>query len=148
MSNFYRGPSKDASYQMLIHLARRCQRRRFFRNQPIRNKNCLSIWFIWPGGFRGEDFLEINQSIFGINVISDRHYIMNGRLAIIITQHKIKTRRPFFIAWNRSHEVFHDNKLPYIFSMYDTCFHVLSIKINYLAPFKHKHKHQKLAHEK
>jgi hypothetical protein len=26
-------------------------------------------------------------------------------------------------------------------------FKVLSMKINYLAPFKHKHKHQKLAHE-
>jgi hypothetical protein len=20
------------------------------------------VWFIWPSGFRGEDFLEINQS--------------------------------------------------------------------------------------
>ena len=39
--HLYRGPSKDASYQVLIHLARRFQRRRFFRNQPIRNKNCL-----------------------------------------------------------------------------------------------------------
>ena len=28
----------------LIHLAKRFQRRRFFRNRPIRNKNCL--W--WP----------------------------------------------------------------------------------------------------
>ena len=37
----YRGPSKDASYQILIHLAKRFQRRRFLRNQPIRNKNCL-----------------------------------------------------------------------------------------------------------
>jgi hypothetical protein len=44
MSNLYRGPSKDASYQIPIHLAMRLQRRRFFRNQPIRNKNCL--W--WP----------------------------------------------------------------------------------------------------
>jgi predicted aminopeptidase len=44
MSNLYRRPSKDASYQVLIHLARQFQRRRFFRNQPIRNKNCL--W--WP----------------------------------------------------------------------------------------------------
>jgi hypothetical protein len=44
MSNFYRGPSKDAAYQVSIHLAKRLQRRRFFRNQPIRNKNCL--W--WP----------------------------------------------------------------------------------------------------
>jgi hypothetical protein len=41
MSNLYRGPSKDASYQILIHLAKRFQSRRFFRNQPIRNKNCL-----------------------------------------------------------------------------------------------------------
>jgi hypothetical protein len=31
--------------------------------------------------------------------------------------------------------------------LYDTGFKVLSMKINYLAPFKHKHKHQKLAHE-
>ena len=44
MSNLYRGLSKDASYQVSIHLAKRFQRRRFFRNQPIRNKNCL--W--WP----------------------------------------------------------------------------------------------------
>jgi hypothetical protein len=47
----------------------------------------------------------------------------------------------------RSPDVFHKNKLPYICSMYDTGFKVLSININYLAPFKHKHKHQKFAHE-
>jgi hypothetical protein len=35
MSNLYREPSKDAPYQ--------------FR-------------FIWPSSFKGEDFLEINQS--------------------------------------------------------------------------------------
>ena len=40
-SNRYRGPSKDAPYQVSIHLAKRFQRRRFFRNQPIRNKNGL-----------------------------------------------------------------------------------------------------------
>ena len=44
MSILYRGPSKDASYQVSIHLFMRFHRRRFFRNQPIRNKNCL--W--WP----------------------------------------------------------------------------------------------------
>ena len=80
-------PSIDASYQVLVHLAKRFQRRRFFRNRPIRNKNCLwrpcllTDWykmsnlyrgpsikasyqasFIWQNGFRGEDFLEINQS--------------------------------------------------------------------------------------
>jgi len=40
MSNLYRGPSIDAFYQVLFHLAKRFQRR-FFRNLPIRNKNCL-----------------------------------------------------------------------------------------------------------
>jgi hypothetical protein len=41
MSNLYRGPSKDASYQVSIHLAKRLQRIIFFRNQLNRNKNCL-----------------------------------------------------------------------------------------------------------
>ena len=44
MSNLYREPSIDASYPVSDHLDKRLQRRRFFRNQPIRNKNCL--W--WP----------------------------------------------------------------------------------------------------
>jgi hypothetical protein len=40
------------------------------------------------------------------------------------------------------------NNLPYICSMCDTGFKVLSMKMNSLAPsFKHKHKHQKLSHE-
>jgi len=41
MSNLNRGPSIDASYQVLVHLAKRFQRRRFFRNWPTTNKNCL-----------------------------------------------------------------------------------------------------------
>ena len=41
MSNVYRWPTKVASYQVSIHLAKWFQRRRFFRNQSIRNKNCL-----------------------------------------------------------------------------------------------------------
>jgi hypothetical protein len=44
MHNLYRGPSIDAFYHISVHLGKRFQRRRFFRNQPIRNKNCL--W--WP----------------------------------------------------------------------------------------------------
>ena len=41
MSNLHRWPSIDASYQISVHLAKRFQRRRFFLNRPIRNKNCL-----------------------------------------------------------------------------------------------------------
>ena len=71
MNNLYRGPSKDASHQISIHLAKRLQRRFFFRNQPIRNKNCLlrpclltdrDEMCTWRSRFRGEDFLEMNQS--------------------------------------------------------------------------------------
>ena len=40
MSNLYKEPSIDASYQVSVHLAKRFQGR-YFRNQPIRNKNCL-----------------------------------------------------------------------------------------------------------
>jgi hypothetical protein len=41
MRNLYRGPALDASYQVSIHLAKQFQRRRFLKNRPIRNKNCL-----------------------------------------------------------------------------------------------------------
>ena len=39
--SYNRGLSIDASYQVSDHLDKRFQRRRFFRNRPIRNKNCL-----------------------------------------------------------------------------------------------------------
>ena len=41
MSNLHRGPPIDASYQASVHLAKQFQRRIFFRNQPIGNKNCV-----------------------------------------------------------------------------------------------------------
>ena len=44
MSNLYRGPPIDVSYQVSVHLAKRFHRTRFLKNRPIRNKNCL--W--WP----------------------------------------------------------------------------------------------------
>ena len=41
LSKLYTKPSIDASYQAWVHLAKQFQKRRFFRNQPFRNKNCL-----------------------------------------------------------------------------------------------------------
>jgi hypothetical protein len=38
MSNLYRGSPIDASYQVSVHLAKRFQRRRTLKNQPIRLK--------------------------------------------------------------------------------------------------------------
>ena len=86
MSNLYRWPSKDASYHVSIHLSKWFQKIIFFRNQPIRNKNCL--WRPWlltdrklmSNRYKGphkdasyhvsvhlvkrfrDDFLKINQS--------------------------------------------------------------------------------------
>ena len=54
MNNLYRGPSIDASHQVSIHLDKLFQRR-FFRNQPIRNKNCL--W--WPCLLTDRDAMSI-----------------------------------------------------------------------------------------
>ena len=42
MSNIYRGSTKDASYQISIHLQAISEK--IFRDQPIRNKN--GLW--WP----------------------------------------------------------------------------------------------------
>ena len=44
MSNTYRGPSIDDSYQVSVHLAKQVSEKKIFRNRPIRNKHCL--W--WP----------------------------------------------------------------------------------------------------
>jgi hypothetical protein len=40
MSNCYRGPSIDASYQVSYHLVKRFKRKSCFRNRPTRNKKC------------------------------------------------------------------------------------------------------------
>jgi hypothetical protein len=61
LSNLHRGPPIDASYQDSVHLAKRFQRRRFFRNQPIRNKNCL--W--WPCLLMDQDEMSnLNRGLF------------------------------------------------------------------------------------
>jgi hypothetical protein len=52
--NRYTEPSKDAPYYVSIHLAKRFQRR-FFRNQPIKNKNYL--W--WPCVLTDQDEISI-----------------------------------------------------------------------------------------
>jgi hypothetical protein len=47
------------------------------------------IWFIWPSGFRGEDFLEINQSETRIacgNLVGSTY----GRFDIKFSQSRMK----------------------------------------------------------
>ena len=80
-------------------------------------------------------------------------FLIKPKIIKLILAHSVKNKGKYyltrsqnnsFIAWHRSHEVFHDNNLPCICSVYDIGFKVLSMKINYLSSFKNKHKHQKL----
>jgi hypothetical protein len=38
MSNLHRGPSKDASYQILVHLGKRIQKRRFLELDQLETR--------------------------------------------------------------------------------------------------------------
>jgi hypothetical protein len=73
MSDPYREPSIDASYQVSVLLAKRLQRRLFFRNQPIRNKNCL--W--WPCLLMDRD--EMSNRNRGLSI--DASYQVSVHLA-------------------------------------------------------------------
>ena len=74
MCNLHRGLFIDASYHVSVHLAKRFQRRRFFfRNQPIRNKNCL--W--WPCLLMDRDV--ITNMYQGHSI--DASYQVSGHLA-------------------------------------------------------------------
>jgi hypothetical protein len=73
MSNIYRDPSKDAPYQVSIHLAKWFQRRRFFRNQTIRKKN--GLW--WPCLLTDRD--EMGNLYRG--PVIDASYQVSGHLA-------------------------------------------------------------------
>jgi hypothetical protein len=92
MSNLYRGPSKDASYQICIHLAKRFQRRRIFKNQSIRNKNCL--W--WPCLLADRD--KINNLYRGLSI--DASYQVSVHLA-----KQFQRRRFLKKSTNQKHEL-------------------------------------------
>ena len=84
VSNLYRGPIIDASYQVSIHLAKRFQRRRLFRNQPIRNKNCL--W--WPCLLTDRD-KTVSEKIFFNRPIRNKHCLR--RPCLVMDHNKMCT---------------------------------------------------------
>ena len=50
MSNIYRGPSIDASYQVSVHLAKRFQRRRFFKSANQKQELPVVAMFVNVSG--------------------------------------------------------------------------------------------------
>ena len=81
MSNLYRGPSMDASYQVSYHLVKWLQRKSCFRNRPIRNKNCL--W--WP--FLLTDQNGTNNSNRGPSI--DASYHVSVHLAKLLQSRRL-----------------------------------------------------------
>ena len=94
MCNLYRRPSIVASYQVSVHLAKQFEKRRFFLNRPIRNKNylwrpCLltdqdemnnlyrgpsKFRIIWSSGFRGEDFQKSTNQKQELPIVTTRPF--------------------------------------------------------------------------
>ena len=50
MSNFYRGPSIEASYQDSVHLVKRFQRRRFFKSANQKQEPPVAAMFVNGSG--------------------------------------------------------------------------------------------------
>ena len=67
MSNLYRGPSIDASYQVSVHLAKRFQRRTFFKNRPIRNKRRICFFLNRPCLLIDRDKMSIFYRVLSID---------------------------------------------------------------------------------
>jgi hypothetical protein len=86
ISNSHRGPSIDASYHVSVHLAKLFQRRRFFRHQPIKNKNCL--W--WPCLLTNRD--KISNIYRGPSI--DASYQVSVHLTKRFQRRKFKKNRP------------------------------------------------------
>jgi hypothetical protein len=58
MSNLYRGPSIDASYQVSVHLAKRFQRRRFLKIGQYETRiACAVVAMFVNGSGRNEQIL-------------------------------------------------------------------------------------------
>ena len=86
MSNLYREPSIDASYQVLADLEKRFQRRIFFRNQPIRKKNCL-----WRPCLL-TDWEKISNRYRGRSI--DDSYPVSDHLAVRFQRRRFFRNRP------------------------------------------------------
>jgi hypothetical protein len=74
-----------ACYQVLVHMAKQFQRRRFFKNQPIRNKNCM--W--WPCLLTNRD--EMSNLYRGHSI--NAPYQVSDQLVLQFQRRKVNRRR-------------------------------------------------------
>ena len=87
ISNLYRGPSIDASYQVLVHLAKPVSKEKIIKNRPIRNKNCL--W--WPCSLMDRD--EMSNLYRGPYIHVDASYQLSVHLAEGFQRRRLKCEK-------------------------------------------------------
>ena len=86
MSNLYRGPFTDASYQIFIHLAKRLQRRRLFQ-KSINQKQELSVVAMFDNG------LGLNEQ--SLQRTCHRCFLPSfGSFGQVVSEKKIFLNRP------------------------------------------------------
>ena len=85
MSNLYRGPSKDASYQDSFGQA--VSEQKIFENRPIRNKNCL--W--WP--YLLMDQNKMSNLYKGPSCSIDASYQVSVHLAVGFQRRRLKCEK-------------------------------------------------------
>jgi hypothetical protein len=77
-----------ASYQVSVHMAKQFQRRRFFRNRPIRNKNCM--W--WPCLLTDRD--EMSSLHRGHSINARQFLFLIGRFLKIFSSETTWSNEP------------------------------------------------------
>ena len=103
MSNLYREPSMHADYQVSFHLLTRLQRKRLFRNRPIR-KNELPMAAMFVDGSELPSFNLLGQAtsekkikiwkVNGRQTIDDRRRTpIDGKSSLFLWQGELKTIR-------------------------------------------------------
>jgi hypothetical protein len=60
MSNLYKGPSIDASYQVSVHLALGFQRRRL-KCEKLMDDGCKSSYCLWQGELKIDGFSQVDH---------------------------------------------------------------------------------------
>ena len=84
MSNFHRGPSTAASYQVLVHLAKRFQRRRFLKSANQKQEWPVVAMFVNGSG-------QNEQSLRGPSI--DASYQVSVHLAEGFQRRRLKCEK-------------------------------------------------------
>ena len=108
----------DASYQVSVHMAKQFQRRRFLRNRPIRNKNCMWSPCLLTdrdemsnlnGGHSIDDSYQVSVPVVAM-FVNDRDEMSNlhrghsidASYQVLVHLAKRFQRRRFFLEINQS----------------------------------------------